>query len=291
MSTPYDTAAIIGVGLLGGSLGLALKARNLADTVLGVGHRAASIDAALEIGAIDEGFMDAREACRDADLIILCTPAALVAPKVDEIFPVLRPNALITDVASTKADICAHAARHWPKPLRFVGSHPMAGSEKWGPEHSSASLYEGCYTIVTPQPDQDPEALDAIHALWEDLGAAVVTCSPEQHDALVARTSHVPHIVSAALAVLAANSDRPADVRPFIGKGFADTTRIAAGRPEIWRDICLTNRSAILNSLDSLLDQLQTVRDLIGEEAGDDLEDFFTAGQQARDELLEDGAI
>jgi len=288
MSTPYDTVAIIGAGLLGGSLGLALKARNLADTVLGAGHRQSSIDAAIEIGAIDEGFLDAREACRDADLIIVCTPAALVAPKVDEILPVLGPNALITDVASTKADICAHAARHWPKPLRFVGSHPMAGSEKWGPEHSTASLYEGCYTIVTPQDNQDPEALDAIHALWEDLGATVITCSPQQHDALVARTSHVPHIVAAALAVLAGDGDRPAVVRPFVGKGFADTTRIASGRPEIWRDICLTNRAAILDGLDSLLDQLQTVRDLVAEEAGDDLEDFFTAGQQAREDLLND---
>lgn len=288
MSAPYDTAAIIGAGLLGGSLGLALKARNLADTVLGAGHRQSSIDAAIEIGAIDEGFLDAREACADADLVIVCTPAALVAPKVDEILPVLRPNALITDVASTKADICAHAARHWPKPLRFVGSHPMAGSEKWGPEHSTPSLYEGCFTIVTPQPDQDPEALDAIHALWEDLGATVISCTPGQHDALVARTSHVPHIVSAALASLAAEGDRPDDVRPFVGKGFADTTRIAAGRAEIWRDICLTNRAAIIDGLDSLLDQLQTVRDLVVEEAGEDLEDFFATGQQARNELLGD---
>ena len=288
MSAPYDTAAIIGAGLLGSSLGLALKARNLADTVLGAGHRAASIEAAIEIGAIDDGFLDAREACREADIVIVCTPAALVAPKIDEILPVLKPNALLTDVASTKAGICAHAARHWPKPLRFVGSHPMAGSEKWGAEHGTPSLYEGCFTIVTPQPDQDPEAVDAIHALWEDLGATVLVCSPEQHDALVARTSHVPHIVSSALAALAADAGQPGDVKPFIGRGFADTTRIAAGRPEIWRDICLTNRAAIIDGLDSLLDRLQTVSDLVTEEAGEDLEDFFAAGQQARDELVDE---
>lgn len=287
MSAPYETVVIIGAGLLGASLGLAMKSRRLAGTVLGVGHRQSSLDTALDIGAIDESFLDAREACSQADLVVLCTPAALVAPKIDEILPVLPPSALITDVASTKAAICAHAAAHWPQPLRFVGSHPMAGSEKWGAEHGTATLYEGAFTIVTPQPGQDPEAVDAIHALWEDLGSVVVTCSPAQHDALVARTSHVPHIAAAALAALAAEGDRPADLRPFVGKGFADTTRIAGGRPEIWRDICLTNRAAILDGLDDLLDHLQTVRDCIAEEAGDDLEDFFTAGQQARDDLLE----
>lgn len=284
MNRSFDIAAVIGVGLLGGSLGLALKARGLARVVRGAGRRMSSLDTACSMGAIDEAHLDAREACRDAELVVICTPANLVSAKLDEILPCCRADAVVTDVASTKASICGHARRTWPKPLRFVGSHPMAGSEKFGPEHSYESLYEGSYTIVEPrQPDHAGDAHEAVCGLWRDVGSRVVELDAARHDALVARTSHIPHVVAGCLVELVAGQG---DVRPVVGGGFRDTTRVAAGRPSIWRDICLTNREAILAGLDEFAGQIDAVRGLVERGDGDGLDTFFQTAQDDRREVL-----
>lgn len=279
-----DAVAVIGVGLLGGSLGLALKKKGLAGRVRGVGHRQSTLDTALALGAVDEVFLDARAAASDADLIVICTPAGIVSDKLDEILPYARADAVVTDVASTKAAICRHARTTWPAPLRFAGSHPMAGSEKFGPEHAFADLYAGCVTVVEKRTRvHAPDAHETVCALWRSLGARVIELEPERHDAIVARTSHTPHIVAACLA-LAADADTEAC--PLAGGGFRDTTRIAAGRAEVWRDVCLTNRDAILDALDGLEGRIQEVIRLIrdGDEKG--LEDFFRSAQEARKKVL-----
>ncbi len=282
MTPRYGAVTIIGVGLLGGSLALAMKTRNLADTVRGVGRSPRTLDQAAALGIIDAAFFDPAEACRGADLVVVCTPAAGVPTILDAIRPACSPSALVTDVASTKAVICAHAARTWPAPLRFVGSHPMAGSEKSGPEFATPSLYEGCVTIV----DAAPRATDArarITTLWEAVGARVVPLEPALHDALVARTSHIPHIVAGCIARLAAAAG---DVRPVVGAGFRDVTRVADGRPELWRDICLTNPAAIAEGLDALIHDLAEVRRMVDEGHADALEAFFEQAREARAKAL-----
>lgn len=281
MNRHFDTVTIVGVGLLGGSLGLALKDRGMASTIRGVGRRQSSLDKALEVGAVDSTSLDVTEAAADADLVVLCTPAALVPGMLDGILPACSPKAVVTDVASTKTQICAHAAETWPRPLRFVGSHPMAGSEKSGPEHARADLYTNTLTLMQPCADPlDPEAHRAVVDLWRGVGADVFEIDPAPHDAVISRTSHVPHIVAAAIATLAA---RQGDVSRFVGQGFRDVTRIAAGRPEVWRDICMTNRDAVVQGLDELLANLESVRRAVAEGRGDELEAFFRASREARD--------
>lgn len=158
----------------------------------------------------------------------------------------------------------------------------MAGSEKFGPEHADANLYDGCVTIVEPLDGQDPEAHEAVRALWNSVGASIVELRPEQHDMLVARTSHIPHIMAA---LTAEQATCARGVPSVIGNGFRDTTRVAAGRPEVWRDICLTNREAIVSALDELETRLAAVRDAIERGLAEDVEAFFDSARKAREEV------
>lgn len=282
MTQRYGAVTIIGVGLLGGSLALAMKSRHLTDTVRGVGRNPETLEKATALGIIDASYLEPLEACHGADLVVICTPAGSVSSILDAIRPACSASALVTDVASTKAAICDHAARTWPAPLRFVGSHPMAGSEKFGPEHATATLYEGCITIV----DTNPEAAGAraeVTALWEAVGSSVVAIEPAVHDALVARTSHIPHIVAGCIARLAAAAG---EVNAVAGTGFRDVTRVAAGRPELWRDICLTNQTAIAEGLEALERDVAEVRRMVAEGRAGALDAFFQQAQEAREKVL-----
>ena len=283
MSPRFGTVTIVGVGLLGGSLGLALKDRGLADRVRGVGRRQEVIDTALTLHAIDEGTLDLAGAMHGADLVVLCTPAALIPQQLDIVRARIAPHVVVTDVASTKAEICAHARANWSEPLRFVGSHPMAGSEKYGPEHATPHLYDGCVTIVEPKNNHADDAYETVCALWRSVGSRVVEVPPQLHDDIVARTSHIPHIVAALVAELAAG---PGDVKDLVGKGFRDVTRIAEGRAEIWRDICLTNRDAIVAGLREFGEQANAVREIIEHGKADELDAFFQSAQAARRRAL-----
>jgi prephenate dehydrogenase len=285
MTARFDTVTIIGVGLLGGSLGLSLKERALARRVVGVGRRRQTLDTARDRGAIDAVAASVAESVPDSDLIIICTPAAAVPACMDEVRTFCGKRAAVTDVASTKAEICAHARKAWAEPYRFVGSHPMAGSEKFGPEYADANLYEGSVCFVEAQNNHADDAYAAIARLWECVGAHVVPVDPAEHDRFVARTSHVPHIVSAALAKLAGGDPR---LRPFAGRGFRDTTRIAEGRPELWRDICLTNRDAISESLIEVQRTLRKVTEALRDNDPAALDRFFTEGRSARRGLLDE---
>lgn len=285
MSIHFSTLSIIGVGLLGGSLGLAVKERQLADRVLGVGRRQVSLDQALEVGAIDEAFTDPETAMAQSDAIVLCTPAAQVTAMLDLARTHVRNQAIVTDVASTKREICHHARDTWPRPRRFVGSHPMAGSEKFGPEHADASLYDGAVCFVEEASDGlDADAVAAVVGLWSALGARTVSVNPATHDRLVALTSHVPHIAAAALTQLVADEQ---NLGPFIGSGFKDTTRVAEGRPEVWRDISLTNRDAILDGVDATVEMLNAFRRALDARDADALDAFFERGRAARERALE----
>lgn len=285
MEPHFNRVTIIGVGLLGASLGLALKSRGLATEIYGVGHRQSSLDTALRMGAVDAVFLNAAEAVKGADLIVLATPAALVIPKLDEIREACPAQAIVTDVASTKQAICDHARATWPAPRRFVGSHPMAGSEKFGAEHGRPNLYEAAVCLVETGPDLDAAARDTVVSLWRAVGALVVDIAPAVHDAALARTSHIPHVIASALAMLAA---RHGEVRPFIGPGFRDMTRIAASRPEIWRDICITNREAMLEGLRELNTRLEAFAEAIKKADAAALESLFQEGHDARRAMVDE---
>lgn len=285
MSARFDTVTIVGVGLLGGSLGLALKERGLAKRVLGVGHRPETLNTAKQRGAIDNAFANCVDAVPESDLIVLCTPAAKVPGYLDAIRPLCRKGAVVTDVASTKRDICAHVRKAWSEPFRFVGSHPMAGSEKFGPEHATAQLFDGSVCFVEALNGHAPDAHAAVVDFWKSVGAQVIPIDPAAHDTFAARTSHVPHIVAAALARLTA---RGGDAqRAFVGGGFRDTTRIAEGRPELWRDISLTNADAILEVLKELQADIVKFSDALGKKDAAILETYFMEGRAARRRLID----
>lgn len=279
MNKHFDRVAIIGVGLLGASLGLALKSRALADNVVGVGRRRESLDIALRRGAVDTAVLDAREGVAGAGIVVIATPAQLVSPMLDIVLEAAPPHAVITDVASTKAAICAHARDVCPIPRRFIGSHPMAGSEKFGPAHGDAELYEGAVCLVEHDEALDAQARDRVCALWESVGARVVPVAAQTHDAMLARTSHLPHVAAAALAAIAEAAGATPD---FIGNGFRDATRIAAARPEIWRDICVENRVALCEALEQVQRELADVAKMLEQGDADAIERFFARCVEAR---------
>lgn len=283
MSATFGTVTIVGVGLLGGSLGLALKQRGLADMVRGVARRSEMLDVARDIRAIDEGFLDLGASLPGADLVVLCTPAAQVPQQLDVVRTRIGLKVTVTDVASTKARICSHMRGNWAEPYRFVGSHPMAGSEKSGPEHATANLYEGSVTVVEPLDGHAEDAHATVRRLWQSVGATVVEIAPDEHDAIVAKTSHLPHIAAALIAELAHSEPR---ARELVGKGFRDVTRVAAGRAEIWRDICLTNGPAIIEALKLFCNRAEEVRQWIERGDGAALEAFFRDAAQARARLV-----
>jgi len=255
--------SILGLGLLGGSLGLAVKSRISGCSVTGYAHRKETLDAALTTGAVDEGFSDPAEAVRGADLVVLCTPVLMISPLLRQIATSLTDGAVVTDVGSTKRsivregeEILAGTGRH------FVGSHPMAGSEKRGVQFAKADLYEGAVCITTPTGRTDPAALEKVEGFWKTLGMRLTRIEPDRHDQLLSDVSHLPHAVAGALVSM--QDERALDI---CGKGFLDLTRIAGGDAGLWRDILLDNRDCVRASLQSLRGQLDALDVLL--EKGD----------------------
>lgn len=282
MDPLFDRVVIVGVGLLGASLGLALRAAGATRHCIGVGRRQATLDTALALGAVDETSLDLADASASTDCIVLATPAATVLEALDVVQAHMRPGTLVVDVASTKGEICAHAARLWTENRPFVGCHPMAGSEKSGPEHATATLYQNSVCFLEDSTAIDPEASRKARSLWEAVGARVVPVAPEAHDQILARTSHIPHVMAALLALAAREVGAS---REFTGNGFRDMTRLAEGSPEMWRDITLTNRDAVLDGLESLRGVLNDFVTAVERRDGDGLMEFFARGQAARREV------
>ncbi len=260
---PFNHIVIIGAGLLGASAGLAVKRRWPGARVVGVGRRQSSLDEAINVGAVDETSLDPPAACARADLVILATPVGAFAPILRQVASSLNDSVVITDVGSTKARVVAEAEKILEgKAGRFVGSHPMAGSEKKGPSHASPDLYRGALCILTPTDRTDSQALQQVASLWEAVGMRLLTLAPEAHDQAVAAVSHVPHALASLLMTLPED-----DHLPVAATGFADMTRLAAGDPEMWRDIFATNRQAVLTVGRRFARQLGEVEKLV--EAGD----------------------
>jgi prephenate dehydrogenase len=279
MSFLADTVAIIGVGLIGGSYGLALKERGLARRVVGVARRETTRQTAIEVGAADEATSDAREAVRDADLVILCTPVGSIAEMARHIAPALKRECVVTDAGSTKAGIVRDCEAILGE--HFVGGHPMAGSHETGPQFARADLFESATYVLTPTPQTDPAALEMVRTLAGRLGSRTLILDAPTHDELVAFTSHLPHVISFVLAnaVAAKQNENPLAAQ-LAASGFRDMTRLAASDPQLWTDICLANREAVLAAVAEFERHLRALKSALAD--GDT--ESFTAALQAANE-------
>jgi prephenate dehydrogenase len=258
--------AVVGVGLLGGSVALAARAEGLAREIVGIGRDRARLEAPLRAGAVDRVTTDLGEGVRDADVVLLAATVLANERLLANLWPALSPAAVVTDVGSTKRGIVAAAERLTAAtPRAFVGSHPMAGSEKSGYGVARADLFRGANVIVTPTDASEPRAVKGVTTLWEALGARVSALDPDTHDRAVAAISHLPHVAAWAL-VDAVERFEPGAVA-FAARGFKDTTRIAASDPAMWTEILLGNRDAIVASLAAFRGALDELERLIA--AGD----------------------
>ena len=252
MSKKLSSLVIVGTGLLGSSIGLAVKKRNLADTVLGIGHCSATLETALRRGAVDRISTDfAPLSAMDDALVLICTPVGVIVELAEKIAAV-NSNILISDVGSTKENICRQLAQ---KHYRFIGGHPIAGSEKTGPEFGNPDMFQGRLVLLTPGDTACQNDINRLKTFWESLDAKTMCIESALHDAILARTSHLPHLTAFLLVSLLRSTDHP-----FCGQGFADSTRIAAGSTEIWTDIFLDNQKHLLAALDEFCGHLDVLK-------------------------------
>ncbi len=280
--------SIIGTGLLGGSLGLALRRSGFHGRIIGIGHRQSTLDIAREKGCIDQGTTDLAMGVAGSELIIIATPVRLIAPLLAQLSDCAATRAVITDVGSTKLSIFQASLDSLRYPERFVGSHPMAGKEVHGPQHACAELFAGKPCIITPAPPMpggwqtDTQAVQLVEQLWSGIDMRVVQMSPEEHDQAVARISHLPHLL-AVLMVQSAQRDGGLDVA---STGFRDTTRIAGGDPQVWADIFLSNPQGVSSAITQLTRDLQQFQGLLEKQDRDGVLQLLEQSKQLREKWM-----
>jgi len=254
----FKQITIIGVGLIGGSLGLAFKNLSEPPLIVGVARHKETITRALEVGAIDKGATSYIEGVKNANIIFIATPVGSIVDIVRKIYPHLESGTIITDVGSTKANIVHGVEAFLPKYLHFIGGHPMTGSERTGVQAASASLFKNAYYLLTPTPRTNMNAFQHLHSLLTKIGALILAIDPDKHDKILATISHLPHILSATLVDFALKQTTETE-NPLLlaAGGFRDMTRIAASSPEIWSDICLENDAAILEALEEFQREIE----------------------------------
>ena len=281
----FRKIAIVGVGLLGGSLGLAVKHRKLARQTAGFVRRAVSLKDCEKAGAVDFATTDLLAAVWEADLIIICAPLGQMRSLAERMLPALKPGAIVTDVGSVKAGVVRELESLVQKPgAYFIGSHPMAGAEKTGVSAARADLFENAVCVVTPTKKTNRTALKRVERFWKALGSRVLELTPETHDALVSRTSHLPHVLAATLANLVLHPAQPKLQAALCANGFRDTTRIASGSPEMWRDIALANRKNLVKSLNAFVAKLQKFQRMVKRGNAKAIAAFFETAKQRRDD-------
>jgi prephenate dehydrogenase len=280
----FQKISIIGVGLLGGSIGLAVRKRRLAREIAGFVRRRASLKDCERAAAVDFATTDLLAAVSNADLVILCTPLAQMPALAKQFLPALKRGAIVTDVGSVKADVVRELESLVKKAgAHFVGSHPMAGAEKIGVAAARKDLFENAVCVLTPTRKTNKTALKKVEQFWKSLGARVLKLPPELHDVFVSRTSHLPHVVAATLANLVLNPASPKQQAALCATGFRDTTRIASGSPEMWRDIALANRKNISRSVDVFVGELKKFQSALKSGDARAVEKYFATAKQRRD--------
>jgi len=280
--------AIIGIGLIGGSLSLALKQAGQVKHVVGYARNEATREQALSLGIIDTAAASIETAIKGADIIVLAVPMGAMASALAEISQHLTDNTIITDAGSTKADVAKAAADKLGNRIsQFVPGHPIAGTEKSGPSAAFATLYQDHKVILTPMKQTDTTAVEAVKMMWQQTGAEVTEMTVEHHDLVLAATSHLPHLLSFNLVGLLAQNEDVDEVLRYAAGGFRDFSRIASSDPVMWRDICLSNHDAILTLLQQYQQQLTEIEQAIQKQDGDYLMTLFQSAKTARDTRFE----
>lgn len=279
--------AVIGVGLIGGSFALALKRAGICDEVVGVGRSPENLRVALERGAIDRIETDAARSVRGAELVLLATPVAQIAQAFASIAPALEPQALVMDAGSTKQDVIAAARAHLGARIaQFVPAHPIAGGEHSGASAARADLFDGKRVVLAPVAETGDDFLQRAEQAWTACGARVYRMGAEEHDAVFAAVSHLPHLLAYALVHEVSERGNAGQLFGYAAGGFRDFTRIASSHPEMWRDICAANRDALLGEIDRFDSKLAELRALIDERDVKALEGLFAEARAARNRWL-----
>ncbi|MEX2523921.1 MAG: prephenate dehydrogenase/arogenate dehydrogenase family protein [Gammaproteobacteria bacterium] len=283
----FEYVVIIGVGLIGGSLARALRRAGACARITGVGRHEANLKRALELGVIDDYQLDTADAVKDADLIVLATPLSTTESLLQGLQNSLKPDAIITDVGSAKGSVVNAARASLGERFgRFVPAHPIAGTEQSGVDASFAELFDDHLVILTPVKETDEQAIAAITQMWEECGARVVNMDVDQHDRILAATSHLPHMLAYALVDCLAEMEEREEIFRFAAGGFRDFTRIASSSPLMWHDVCLANRDSLLTVLDDFQEHLARVRAAVAGNDGARLLEIFNRARQARDDFI-----
>jgi len=279
--------AIIGLGLIGGSIGLALKQANWREAeVVGCARRQEIGTLALKVGAVDKIELDVRKAVKSADIIIVATPVLTVKDIFTQIAPELASDSIVTDTASTKAQIMQWAEDLLPSGTNFVGGHPMAGKEIQGIKAAEAVLFHSCVYCLTPLPQTKPAAVQTVKDMVKALGAVPLVIGAQEHDTLVAGISHLPLLLSVALVSATTKDSSWQQMSRLAASGYRDLTRLASGNPEVSADICLSNQDAIISWIDAFIDELQKLRNMIAD-GNDEIEKALALANEARQKWLE----
>ncbi|MCY4479693.1 MAG: prephenate/arogenate dehydrogenase family protein [Rhodospirillales bacterium] len=289
MSEPFSRVALIGLGLVNSSLARVLRNKAPATQIVGCARSQATIDKATELGFVDRVTLDPADAVADCDLVVLGTPVGTFAPLAAQIGPHLAEGAILTDVGSVKKAVFAAVSPHVPPGVHLIPGHPVAGTEHSGPEAGFAEMFEGRWCILTPAPDADPAAVERVVALWRMAGMSVELMSADHHDAVLAITSHLPHLIAYNIVgtVTDLEEETREEVFKYAAAGFRDFTRIAASDPVMWRDIFLTNREAVLEMLGRFSEDLSALQRAIRRGDGAYLETLFTRTRAIRRGVIE----
>ncbi|WP_445942658.1 prephenate/arogenate dehydrogenase family protein [Roseicyclus sp.] len=291
MSVIYTRVALIGLGLIAGSMAHAMRRAGLAGEIVGSARSPETRAIAAEIGLCDRITETAAEAVKGADLVVLCVPPGAMGAVAAEIAPHLAQGATVTDVGSVKRDVITQVGPHLPQGVHFVPGHPLAGTEHSGPRAGFAELFDNRYVLLTPEPDTDPAATAKLRALWEGCGARVEEMDADHHDLVLAVTSHTPHLIAYTMVGVADDLRRVTDseVIKYSAAGFRDFTRIAASDPTMWRDVFLTNKEATLEILGRFTEELFALQRAIRRGDGDHLHAYFTRTRAIRRGIIEAG--
>ena len=276
----FQQISILGPGLLGASLALAMKERGLCQRVHSWSRRVETRSQAMQADWCDAVFDHASAACEASDLVVVCTPVETIIPLIEQVTPSLSPETLVTDVGSIKGLICRQAQS---LKVNFIGSHPMAGSERTGMTNARHSLFDGAACFITPLDDDSDAEIARLQRLWQAVGMRVVSTTPEKHDEIVAHISHLPHLLASSLCAYLAGMD--ASWKNLAGGGLRDTTRVAAGDPTLWKQILEQNREEVLRAIDGLEGELRTLKGALLDKNTPELIAHLERGKQFRDSL------
>ncbi len=292
MSAPhFDRVALIGLGLIGSSLGHAMKRAGLAKHIAGHARSEETRKRALEIGFVDSVHGSAADAVKDADLVILCTPVGALGAIAAEIEPHLKKGAILTDVGSVKLAVIRDMGPHVPEGVHFIPGHPIAGTEESGPDSGFPELFDNRWCILTPVPGTDTQAIEKLSAFWTACGSKVDVMEPKHHDLVLAIVSHLPHIIAYNIVGTASDLETvtQSEVIKYSASGFRDFTRLAASDPTMWRDVCLNNKEPILEMLARFSEDLTALQRAIRWGDGDKLFDLFTRTRAIRRSIVDAG--